>query len=509
MTIDKNMLEKAISGKASCNQIGKHFGISHNTVRRARRLLLEAHIRPEMISNMSDTELKLILYPSKNKSTYKYPDCKHELEYLDQGYTLQEAHAMYVEEVGSDAAIGYSAYCDRMQQFRESQKTEFRHSHAPGEEMQIDYGGKRPVGKENGRKRKFEIFVAVFPASHFIFAICTRTQSASATIEASINALEFYGGTPQKIVSDNLKAVVISRANKTPIINVQYRMFADYYGTLVAPTRVASPTDKASVEVAVKLVQNALNARLRGKPPLELHELNQVLVDVVDELNLRPMKRNGETRLERFQRLDQPLLEQLPSERMTFIDVPVERRVPRSYHVSVDNAYYSVPSNLVGQMVQVRKSSKKIEIRHDGLPVAIHRRSYRKGQFVTTDAHRPENHLAFVERQFKDWMDGLPKSVQDLVQLELQTKQPGRQRLEKRVNRLVRDYGIERVEKACNTGMSNGSPNLTHVTNLLRNNREDVSNSEYALPSGTFRPARNVRGSTYFGRQASASGGAS
>jgi len=450
MEIDREMLKQALKNEASCNQIAKSRGKSHNTVRRHKKLAEEFGLTSEMIDAMSDSELKPILYPGKQNTKFVYPDCEKEVEYLDKGYSLQDSHARYVEEVGQPHAIGYSAYCERIGDYRGNQKTEFRHSHEPGQDLQIDYGGKRPIGRENGLKRKYELFVAAFPASHYLFAVCTRTQSTADTIEASIKALEFYGGVPAQIVSDNLKAVVISRANGRIVINKQYLAFADHYKTMIAPTRIASPTDKASVEVGVKLIQERLRL--------------------------------------------------LPRERMKYIDLPVERRVPPSYHIPVDNVNYSVPSNLVGKKVVVRKSPDTVEIRHDGLPVAIHRRSFQRDQFVTIESHRSENHLAFVKITFNDWKKDLPDPVRALITIEYKSKRPGRERFMRRYKSIERQFGRDRLIKACETALKNKSPNLTHVTNLLRNKMESGNERPGDSEVDRFNPQRNVRGSDYFDR---------
>jgi len=500
MEIDREMLKQALKNELSCNKIAKARGKSHVTVRRHKKLAEAAGLTVQMIDNMPDTELRPILFPGKRNTKFLYPDCEKEVNYLDKGYSLQDAHARYTEEVGQPAAIGYSAYCERIRDFRGGQKTEFRHSHNPGQDLQIDYGGKRPTGRENGKKRKFEIFVAVFPASHFLFAVCTRTQSTADTIEASIKALEFFGGVPIQIVSDNLKAVVISRGYGNPVINKQYLAFADHYNTMIAPTRVASPTDKASVEVGVKLIQERLRLRIQGRPPLELAELNRVLLSVVHDLNSRQMKRGGESRTERFLRLDQPELGPLPRERMKYVELPVERRVPPSYHIPVDNVNYSVPANLVGKKVIVRKSPDTVEIRHDGLPIAIHQRSYQRDQFITIESHRPENHLVFVKIKFNEWRDSLPEPIKDLISTEFKTKQPGRERYMRRYKAIEKQFGRDRLTKACETALRNNSPNLTHVTNLLRNKLEDGDIVSKCSDIDEFKPRRNVRGSEYFDR---------
>ena len=502
----RKMLKQALLNNASCNAIALSRGMSHNTVRRAKRLAEAAGLTPENVDGTSDTKLREILYPGKRNTNYRYPDCEVELAYLEKGYNLQEAHARYSEEVGMSAALGYSAYCDKLRKFRKGLAAEFRHIHQPGYAVQIDYGGKRPKGKENGVKRKFELFVGVLPASGYIFAVATRTQSTEDTIEASIQSLEYYNGVPETLVSDNLKAVVISRPRMgNPVINQRYLAFADYYGMRVTPTRVRKPKDKASVEVAVKLIQRVLNLRLQSRPNLELPEINSILRVLVDELNNRPMKRGGESRRQRFERLDLPELYPLPKERMTFIGRPQEKIVPASYHVPFDCVHYSVPCHLIGKLVTVRYSPKKIEILHDGQQVAIHERSYTRDAYITISSHRPENHRAYIDYRFNDWKTNLPPIIEEIVDNEIKKSNTSKDRLMQRVRRLVRTYSLDRLSNASLQAIQNKSPNLSHVTNLLLNNLDGkpVQTSGKVLK---FTPTKNVRGGDYFDREFNSEG---
>lgn len=86
------------------------------------------------------------------------------------------------------------------------------------------------------------------------------------------------------------------------------------------------------------------------------------------------------------------------------------------------------------------------------------------------------------------------------ISTEFKTKQPGRERYMRRYRSIEKQFGRDRLTKACETALRNNSPNLTHVTNLLRNKLEDG----YEVPKGdgddNFKPRRNVRGSEYFDR---------
>ena len=148
----------------------------------------------------------------------------------------------------------------------------------------------------------------------------------------------------------------------------------------------------------------------------------------------------------------------------------------------------------------VRKSPDTVEIRHDGLPVAIHRRSYQRDRFITIESHRSENHLAFVKIQFNDWIETLPDPSSELIGIEFKSKRPGRERLMRRYKSIERQFGRDRLIKACETALRNKSPNLTHVTNLLRNNMENGIDRPEDSEVNKFNPEHNVRGSDYFDR---------
>lgn len=496
----RGILKHVLLGNASCNAIAAARGCSHNTVRRVKAIAHEQELTQTQLDQMSDTELHEMVLPSKRVAQKIPPNLEQDQQLLEKGYNRAETHARYMDEVGIENAVSYSAYCTQMREFLKSKELVFRHVHQPGYAMQIDFAGYAPIGEEDGTKKKFQLFVAVLPASHKLFAICTRSQSTSDHIEANIAALEYFGGAPETICPDNLKAAVTGRTRSgNPIINPVFLAFADYYNTRVTPARVRHPKDKAAVEVGVKLVQRLLRLKLNAMPRLNLGDINRTLFSVVEQLNARPMKRGGETREERFQRLDKPALIPLPKDRLQFLELPVDRRVSADHHIPYDRCNYSVPHRLIGKMVSVRASSKVVEIRHDGRTVAIHPRSFTADKFVTVDSHRPARHRAFIRQNFDDWKSTLHPDVEAVVDAEVsnQRRAGDRGELMARTRKLARDYGNDRLIAACGQARLNEALSLSHVKNLLINNRECQSSFDEAdLPSIT--PKRNLRGSRYF-----------
>jgi len=76
----------------------------------------------------------------------------------------------------------------------------------------------------------------------------TRTQNSDDWISLHVRALAFFGGVPEVIVPDNLKAGVIHASRYEPELNRSYQEFAQHHDVAVIPTRVRKPRDKALVE---------------------------------------------------------------------------------------------------------------------------------------------------------------------------------------------------------------------------------------------------------------------
>ncbi len=114
-----------------------------------------------------------------------------------------------------------------------------------------------------------------------------------------------------------------------------------------------------------------------------LAELFEHIGRRLEELNARPMRVYKRSRRELFEELDRPSLRPLP-------DVPYEFaqwkkvRVNLDYHVELGGHYYSVPSRLVHQAVELRFTQTCVEALHDGKRIAIHQRSFERGRFTTS-----------------------------------------------------------------------------------------------------------------------------
>ncbi|MEY4126201.1 MAG: hypothetical protein RL737_390, partial [Bacteroidota bacterium] len=123
--------------------------------------------------------------------------------------------------------------------------------------------------------------------------------------------LEYLGGSPAAIVTDNLKASVIKSSKYEPRLNQAFESFGDHYSTAILPTRAYRPKDKALVEGAVNLVYLRIFAELDPLVFISLDELNKAIVPLLEVLNGNPFK-GEDSRAERFEQMERSLLKPLP-----------------------------------------------------------------------------------------------------------------------------------------------------------------------------------------------------
>src|SRR5262245_15341035 len=132
----------------------------------------------------------------------------------------------------------------------------------PGQEMQVDFGQGGWV-LENGKRRRPHLFRCVLSHSRKAYSEVVWRQTTESFIRCLENAFRHFGGVPQTVVPDNLKAGVIRADWLDPELNPKLEEFARHYGTVILPTKPRTPRHKGKVESAVKYAQNnAVKGRL-------------------------------------------------------------------------------------------------------------------------------------------------------------------------------------------------------------------------------------------------------
>jgi len=133
---------------------------------------------------------------------------------------------------------------------------------APGEEAQVDFGTGAPLVLPDGSRRRTHVFRIVLSHSRKGYSEAVLRQTTDAFLGCLENAFWHFGGVPQRLILDNLKAAVRKADWYDPELNPKVRSFGQHYGVSLLPTRPYTPRHKGKVERGVDYVQeNALKGR--------------------------------------------------------------------------------------------------------------------------------------------------------------------------------------------------------------------------------------------------------
>ena len=98
----------------------------------------------------------------------------------------------------------------------------------PGQAMQIDWGhcGQIRIGNT---QRKVSVFVAVLCYSRLCYIEFTLSQRKAEFYRAIVNALTFFGGSPRRIIFDNLKAAVLNGSGRSACLHPEFLALCGHF----------------------------------------------------------------------------------------------------------------------------------------------------------------------------------------------------------------------------------------------------------------------------------------
>ena len=302
--------------------IARSCSISHSTVGEYVRRAEEAGLSWPLPSDLGEDELFERLFPKPADGGSRVISCPDwewvHAELRKKSVTLRLLWVEYREEHPS--GYGYSQFCALYRQWAKRLQPSMRLTHKAGEKVFVDYAGQTMpvVDPQTGEVHQAQIFIGVLGASNYTYVEAQSSQDLPNWIGGHTRMFDFFGGVPEIVVPDNLKAGVKNPCRYEPDLNPTYQDLAEHYGVAVIPTRSRKPKDKAKAEVGVQVAERWILARLRHWTFFGLGDLNQAVSDLLDPLNERPMEHLGRSRRELFELLDQPALRPLPEQPYEF-----------------------------------------------------------------------------------------------------------------------------------------------------------------------------------------------
>jgi len=409
------------------------------------------------------------------------------LDMLDVGLSAQRIY----QDLVSDHGFAGSYYSVRrfVKHLSTSRPLPFRRLECgPGEEVQIDFGSGAPIIGSDGKRRRCHCFRIVLSHSRKAYSEVVDRQTTENFIRCLENAFWHFGGVPQRLVLDNLRAAVRNPDWYDPELNPKIEAFATHYGTVVMPTKPYTPRHKGKVEAGVDYVQE--NA-LKGRTFASIAEQNTYLWHW--EATVADTRIHGTTRRQvgKAFAAERAALQPLPVERFPFFH-EAQRTVSRDGHIEVDRAYYSVPAEYLGRRLWTRWDARLVRIFNDRFePIAVHAKQER-GRFSTQRQHIVTEKINAVERG-ADWLLNkvrlLGEPCSRWAQAMLEQRGVEGVRVLQGLLALARKYNCRQLQQACDVAHSHAAYRLRTLRALLKRGEAHRQETfEFAREDPIIRP---------------------
>jgi transposase len=473
----KEVLRLHYEAGLSQNAIARSCRIARATVQDYLQRFRKADLNWPLPEDVSEAELNALLF-KRTAGIFPKPQpdwAEVHKELARKGVTLHLLWQEYIQ--AHPQGYRYSRFCQLYRSWAKSHKLSLRQPHKAGEKMFVDWAGQTMplTDPMTGAVSQTQIFVAALGPSNYLYVEAAGDQTLESWLTAQVRAVRFYGGLPEIIVPDNPKTAVTSPCRYEPDLNPSYQEFARHYGLAVIPARVRKPKDKAKVEVGVQVVERWVLAPLRNQTFFSLAELNQALRIQLHQVNNRPRRGLQQSRRELFELIDKPVLRPLPPTDYEMAHI-AKARVDLDYHVRLEQRYYSVPYRLVHQLVEIRSTSRLVEIYHDGHRVASHLRQLGPGQ-TTLPEHMPIAHRQMLEwtpSKLIQWGGEIGPDTQRLIQTIFDRPQHPEQNYRSGLGflQLEKRYGSLRLENACRRALHFGLTTYKQVRVMLQSGQD-------------------------------------
>jgi hypothetical protein len=307
-------------------------------------------------------------------------------------------------------------------------------------------------------------FRLTFSRQMFVVAYPRETQEM--VFDAHNRAFAFFGGVPERMVYDNLKAVVEAIfTGKERLFNLRFMVLANHYLFEPVACTSASGWEKVQVENQVGNIREWLFTPLARFADFE--GFNDWLATRCTELAQRKHPMTPERSIAACFAEEQPSLRRITA---TF-DGYVEHmlRVSSTCLVVLDRNRYSVPAACAGRAASVRSTAAELRVVADGAVIAEHARRFGRDQLVCD----PWHYLPLLERKpgalrngvpFREW--NLPIAIAHVRDRIL--KQPKGDRAFVELLMLAREFGLEPLQVACELVLDGNVVTASVVMNEMR-----------------------------------------
>jgi len=280
---------------------------------------------------------------------------------------------------------GYSGSYDTLKHYvanikeQKSRLAYIRFETEPGLQAQVDWGDFQ-VQEPNGRTTTVYAFELVLGYSRGMYVEFAERCSLDVFMDCHIKAFRYLHGISAEILYDNMKNVVIGRAdNGRPTFNIEFLHFAHHYGFQPKVAPPYSPWVKGKVERPMDYIRERF---WRGYSFSSIQKANEdIMVWLNETANRRIHGTHHEAVNLRWEK-EIPFLRKFPPVDYD-TSLKVFRKVYKDCQLSYNGNRYGVPYHVVGKKVMIKIKGDLIRIYHDQELLATYREPETKNNMIS------------------------------------------------------------------------------------------------------------------------------
>ena len=469
--------------------------VSYSTVSKIRKKIKNAGLDENSLRKMSDHALSELLYGSPPSDSYTSSEA-HALILSNIGYYHEELkrtgvnrfllwEEFMVQHADTNPVLtcSYQTFCRILADnigVKESTFTNKRPE--PASVLMIDFAGDKLyyTDRTTNKEVPCTVFVAILGYSLYSYVDVLPDARTHNVLRALNNCLNYLGGVPEKLLTDNMTQLVKKADRYEPTFTDSAIQWANHYGIFLSATRVARPRDKAGIERLVSIIYNRIYAALRDRIFYSYEDLRAAVMERLEAHNNKRLSGKLYSRRESFIQDEQPKLNSLPEKDFVLQKVTKSTVSKESYVLlGEDKSYYSVPHKYIGKRLDLLYTAEQVEV-YDLLSwVASHPRNPVKESHTTNPEHLPPNHKAQLEvngwtkedylKKAKQIGDYTTNYMENMFALRKHESHAYRSCQGLLNLGSKRKFGTERLENACELAGKLNKYSYKDVENILRN----------------------------------------
>ena len=331
-------------------QLGKIYGCDYRTIKR-------------YCENPESSKKKREHKPSKLEPFKQIAEEKQDLQ------CTKVSIYKFIKKMGYNG--GYTILSDYLRGYVSDQvkRATVRFETIAGLQAQVDWKEEKVLHTKSGETVKFNIFLMLLGYSRKKYLELTLDRSQETLEKVMINALNYFEGVPKEIIFDNMRTVVDQSKTqyKDAVINEKFYQFSKDMGFEVWACRPYRPQTKGKVEALAKLTSRLDPYDYEFNT---IEELQEIVFEVRDDLNEEISRAIGCKPNEKWQSEREYLLP-LPSHEIldTYLTTPLTRKVSKESMIVYNNRKYSLPTDYIGKIVEIKVLNEKLYIMDEGIVI--------------------------------------------------------------------------------------------------------------------------------------------